>query len=171
MKKSIIVKYTWEEDEDFQIVETDGVSQSGAGVLQEDFQLEESNQILASLKGIIGYQVVPQAGIRGLLQIHKATGIPPHVMLLASMQRVINSQHFFLLEMKEIINVEFDKRQLGHATFQVQKQVEQMLVSFDSHFIKKLETSRNSTKNNKNENSSDSESCPTRNHIGDKWYH
>ena len=74
--------------------------------------------------------------------------------------------------MKEIINVEFDKREVGHATFQVQKQVEQMLVSFESNIIKKLEPLSNGTTNNKNENSSrDSESYPTRNHTGGKWYH
>ena len=44
MKKSITVKYAWEEDEDFQIVGTEGVSKSGAGV-QEEFQSEEYNQI------------------------------------------------------------------------------------------------------------------------------
>ena len=170
MKKSIIVKYAWEEDDDFEIVGTDGVSKSGAGV-QEDFQSEESNQVLASLEGVLGgCQVVPQVGTVGSLQIRKATGIPPHVMLLASMQKVINSQHFFLVKMKEIINSEFDKRELGHATFQVQKQVEQMLVSFESNVIKKLETF-GATSKNENSSSNESESSPTRNHTGGKWYH
>ena len=73
--------------------------------------------------------------------------------------------------MKEIINVEFGKRELGHATFQVQKQVEQMLISFESNVIKKLEILISSTKNNKNEIPSDSKSCPTRNHNNGKWYH
>ena len=86
MKKSITVKYAWEEDEDFQIVGTDGVSKSGAGV-QEDFQSEESNRVLASSEGVLGCQVVPQAGIRGLLQIRKATGIPPLVISLRACRR------------------------------------------------------------------------------------
>ena len=49
--------------------------------------------------------------------------------------------------MKEIINVEFKKGKLGHANFQVQKEVEQMLVSFESNVIKKLETLSNGTTN------------------------
>ena len=47
-----------------------------------------------------------------------------------------------------------------------------MLVSFEPNVIKKLETLRNGTTNNKNDNSSrDFESCPTRNHTGGKWCH
>ena len=33
--------------------------------------------------------------------ISKATGIPPHVLLLGNMQKVIDSQHMFLQEMKK----------------------------------------------------------------------
>ena len=65
------------------------------------------------------------------LKVTKATGIPTHVMLLADMQKVIKAQHQFLVKMKNLINEEFDKREVGHATFQVQKQVEQMLASFE----------------------------------------
>jgi len=36
--------------------------------------------------------------------IKKATGIPPHVMLLANMQMVISSQHKFIDEMRSAIN-------------------------------------------------------------------
>ena len=49
----------------------------------------------------------------GLIQ--KATGIHPHVMLLVSIQKVINAQCSFLLKMKQVINDEFDKREVGHS--------------------------------------------------------
>ena len=68
-------------------------------------------------------------------KIHKATGIPAHVMLLADMQRVMIAQHTFLHKMKIIINEEFDKREVGHATFQVQKQVQEMLSCFQDKII------------------------------------
>ena len=129
MKKScIVVKYTWEEEEIFEIVITDGTSQKEIDSLPQEGLLEELkddtclNQSSASLEGIFAC-LIPQEG-RGLLQICKATGIPPHDILLSSMQKVIDSQHFFLQKMKEIINLEFDKREVGHVTFQVQKQVE-----------------------------------------------
>ena len=73
-------------------------------------------------------------------KVRKATGIPAHVMLLADMQRVIYAQHTFLHKMKIIINEEFDKREVGHATFQVQKQVEQMLTCFQDKIIKKVDS-------------------------------
>jgi hypothetical protein len=41
--------------------------------------------------------------------------------------------------MKTIINKEFDKREVGHSTFQVQKQVEQMLISFESKIISNVD--------------------------------
>ena len=77
--------------------------------------------------------------LRMVPRVTKATGIPSHVMLLADMQKVITAQHMFLLKMKTIINEEFDKREVGHATFQVQKQVEQMLSSFESKIISKVD--------------------------------
>ena len=55
MKKSIIVKYAWEDDEGFQIVGTDGGSKSGGGGkkkekktgLEEAWQLDELNLVLS----------------------------------------------------------------------------------------------------------------------------
>ena len=41
--------------------------------------------------------------------------------------------------MKTIIKDEFDKCEVGHATFQVQKQVEDMLASFESKIITKVD--------------------------------
>lgn len=55
------------------------------------------------------------------------------------MQKVIQAQNFFLFKMKIIINEEFDKRQVGHATFQVQKQVESMLCTFQDKTIQKVD--------------------------------
>ena len=57
--------------------------------------------------------------LRGNGLIWKATGTPPYVMLLASMQKVMDTQHSFLLKMKQVINEEFDKREVGHRNFQV----------------------------------------------------
>ena len=76
---------------------------------------------------------------RRVTKVSKATGIPTHVMLLADIQKVMEIQHHFLNKMKTIINEEFDKRQVGHATFQVQTQVEHMLSSFQNKIIKKIE--------------------------------
>ena len=76
---------------------------------------------------------------RRTLKVSNATGIPTHVMLLADMQKVIQAQHIFLFKMKNIINEEFDKRQVGHATFQVQKQVESMLSTFQDKIIQKVD--------------------------------
>ena len=41
--------------------------------------------------------------------------------------------------MKHVINEEFDKREVGHSTFQVQKQVQDMLASFEANVINKLD--------------------------------
>ena len=166
MKKSIVVKYAWEEDENFKIVITDGTSQRDIESLRPvEVLKDDSNQSSASLERVFGHPI-PQEG-RGSLQIRKATGIPPHVMLLASMQKVINSQHFFLQKMKETINLEFDKREVGHATFQVQKQVEQMLTSFEANMITKLD----SLGDGKLKDGTDTASGTTSNHNGGRWYH
>ena len=77
--------------------------------------------------------------LRIVPRVTKATGIPLHVMLLADMQKVITAQHLFLVKMKSIINKEFDKRKIGHATFQVQTQVEQMLSTFETKIISKVD--------------------------------
>lgn len=89
-------------------------------------------------------------------------------MLLASMQKVINSQNAFLLKMKQVINEEFDKREVGHSTFQVQKQVQDMLTSFEANVITKLDgLGTDSSLTNKNQYAG---STPT-NNSGGKWYH
>ena len=72
-------------------------------------------------------------------RIRKATGIPAHVMLISDMQRVVNSQQEVLTKLKSVISEELDKRQVGHATFQLQHQVEDMLKSFESKIIQKFD--------------------------------
>ena len=68
--------------------------------------------------------------------------------------------------MKQVINEEFGKREVGHRTFQVQKQVQDMLTSFKSNVITKLEGLGVATiLTNKNQDSS----TPT-NISGGKWY-
>ena len=76
---------------------------------------------------------------RRIPRISKAMGIPTHVILLADMQKVIESQHHFLLKIETIINDESDKRQVGHATFQVQNQVDHMHTAFHAKIIKKVD--------------------------------
>ena len=60
-------------------------------------------------------------------------------MLMADMQRVVKSQQEVLTKLKSVISEELDKRQVGHATFQVQRQVEEMLESFKSKIIQKFD--------------------------------
>jgi len=81
-------------------------------------------------------QVVP---IRDDRRIRKATGIPAHVILMADMQRVVRSQQKVLMKLREVISTELDKRQVGHSTFQVKNQVEEMLKSFERRVISKFD--------------------------------
>ena len=74
------------------------------------------------------------------LMINKATGIPPHVMILANMKKVIDSQKHLLDKMINVIVDEFDKREVGHATFKVQKQVEDLIASFESNVLNKFDS-------------------------------
>ena len=68
--------------------------------------------------------------------------------------------------MAETINLEFDKREVGICTFQVQKQVEQMLTSFKANIITKL----NSLGDDDQMDGTHTDSGPTRYHIVGKWY-
>ena len=128
MKTSIILKYVWE-------VEDDGVNEAG----------EDSTCTGVAVVGrLLGDDVTNQSftdpslpaikhmPLEGNGLIRKETCTPQHVMLLASMQT-------FLLKMKQVVNEEFDKREVGHSTFQVQKQVHDMLTSFKANVITKLE--------------------------------
>ncbi len=116
------MKYGWEEENN-DVEETSDDSRivgglSGDGVPTNQSLIDPS---LAAIK----LMPLQRNGL-----IRKATGISPHVMLLSSMQKVLNAQHVFLLNMKQVINEEFDKREVVHSTFQVQKQVQDMLTSF-----------------------------------------
>ena len=50
--------------------------------------------------------------------ISKATRIPPHVMLLGNMQKVIASKHVLLAKMRAAINQEFDKPHMASESFE-----------------------------------------------------
>ena len=100
----------------------------------------------------------------GLIQ--KVIGMPPHAMLLVSMQNVINSQHSFLLKMKEVVNEEFDKQEVWRSTLQVQKQLQDILNLVGAKVIANLEGLNQTTLVKKNEDDS-----TLTNIIGGKWYH
>ena len=162
MRKSIVLKYAWEEEDDSSSAVA--VVDSTVAAVGELSGLESTNQSFED-PSLVAIKPVP---LRGNGLIRKATGIPPHVMLLASMQKVINAQHLFLLKMKQVINEEFDKREVGHSAFQVQKQVQDMLASFEANVITKLDGlsgEGSSSLTHKNDSST-----PT-NTSGGKWYH
>ena len=129
LRKFVTVLYPWEEKNiDVQVITGN----------------EESEPIVGtgSLEPTIEEAVPPNQ----CATIRKATGIPAHVMLMADMQRVINSQQSVLIQLKNVISEELDKREVGHTTFQVQKQVHNMITNFESRIIKKFDEFSN-TKN------------------------
>ena len=71
--------------------------------------------------------------------ISKATGIPPHVLLLGNMQKVIDSQHMFLQEMKKAINEEFDKHHMASDSFKAKNQLTKTLTSFEERLLRTFE--------------------------------
>ena len=77
--------------------------------------------------------------------IKKATGIPPHVMLLANMQMVISSQHKFIDEMRNAINEEFDKRHMASDSFEAKNQLEKSLSQFEQRLLLTLNVQGHST--------------------------
>lgn len=140
--KQTFVKYAWEECSDIVVFRgeydttgKDGELSSITAVGDTGTNTRDPLNDSASLEPQVTVASVPRRTPR----ISKATGIPTHVMLLADMQKVIEAQHHFLFKMKTAINEEFDKRQVGHATFQVQKQVEHMLSAFQDKIIKKVD--------------------------------
>ena len=70
-------------------------------------------------------------------------------MLMADMQRVVNSQQEVLTKLKPVTSEELDTRQVGNATFQVQHQVEDMLKSFESKIIQKFDELKGSSEDTK----------------------
>ena len=105
--------------------------------------------------------------------IRKATGIPAHVMLMADMQKVIKSQQAVIQQVAFIIKKELDTREVGHTTFQVQHQVEQMLQSFETRVVTKIDSLQK-----KEESSSSTTGCDamaisgsSSTIEGGRWYH
>jgi hypothetical protein len=74
--------------------------------------------------------------------IHKATGIPPHVILLANKRKVILSQHVCVcvLNKHNAINKEFDKREVGPSSYLIQTQVQEFLSTFKSKISSKIDS-------------------------------
>ena len=130
----ISVSYAWEE-ESMEIDIFRGAEEQDQSLLSSSVG-SESGADQNSPLGSDGNQVVPIGDDR---RIRKATGIPAHVILMADMQRVVRSQQEVLLKLREVISTELDKRQVGHSTFQVQSQVEDMLKSFERRVISKFD--------------------------------
>ena len=130
----IQINYAWDEDVEVEVYKNqDGIQQveEASGELSGSTGNESSDTVsLGSEK------TMP----RRTQRIRKATGIPAHVMLMADMQRVIRSQQSVIAQVACIIKKEFDQREVGHATFQVQHQVERMLSSFESRVVTKLDS-------------------------------
>ncbi len=70
--------------------------------------------------------------------------------------------------MKETINLELEKREISHGTFQVQKQVEQMLASFEANVITKLDSL---VVDGKEKDGTPDDTGSMRKHNGGRWYH
>ena len=135
--KQTLAKYAWEE--------CSNISVHGEYNVQE----HELSSIIAGPSMIIRDpldfstslepQVTDASIPRKIPRISKAIDILTHVILLADIQKVIEAQRHFLFKMKTIINNEFEKKQVGHVTFQAQSHVEHMISSFQDKIIKKVD--------------------------------
>ena len=147
MKKSIALKYAWEKDENFNIAIVDGTSQREIegrdteslpqGLLQELRGNSYLNQSFVSLEGVFDAQFLKKA--EDLCRFGKQQGYHLVSCFMQACRRSLIPS-IFLQKMKESINLEFEKREVGHATFQVRKQVEQMVASFEDNVITKLDS-------------------------------
>lgn len=70
--------------------------------------------------------------------VSKATEIPPHVLLLGNMQKVIASQHIFLTQMRQAINQEFGNRHMATESFEAKNQLEKTLTSYVERLLRAL---------------------------------
>ena len=169
LQKKVSVSYAWEEDSvKVHIIRGDQEQEEHQGLLSSSSNIGTSGTG-SSGSGSLGSEVqtVPEVTIR---RIQKATGIPAHVMLMAEMQRVVSSQQQVLYKLKEVISTELDKRQVGHSTFQVQHQVEDMLMSFERRVINKFDELKSAAGNFIPASDSDiGNVCPAPG--GGVWYH
>ena len=158
----IQINYAWDEDVEVEVYKNqDGIQQveEASGELSGSTGNESSDTVsLGSEK------TMP----RRTQRIRKATGIPAHVMLMADMQRVIRSQQSVIAQVACIIKKEFDQREVGHATFQVQHQVEKMLSSFESRVVTKLDSLKQKSSSSTDECSPNGLSATIE---GGRWYH
>ena len=81
----------------------------------------------------------PSISTRLKNKVRKATGIPVHVLLLAKMKKVINSQKAIINDLRSVVSSELDKRNIGSAPYQMQKGVELMMTEFQDSITKKLD--------------------------------
>ena len=113
MRNSVVVLYAYEES-DVEINLFKGKDERSQDVMLLD------DDVHATSSRVISPEFDPAAMKRTF--ITKATGIPPHVMLLGNMQMVIASQTKFIHEMRSTINEEFDKRHMGSDSFQAKNE-------------------------------------------------
>ena len=129
----IQINCAWDEDVEVEVYKNqDGLQQ----VEEASGELSGSTGDKSSEFSLESEKTMP----RRTQRIWKATGIPAHVMLMADMQRVIRYQQSVIVQVVCIIKKEFDQREVGHAIFQVQHQVEKMLSSFKSRVATKLDS-------------------------------
>ena len=165
IRPKISVSYAWEE-ESLEVDVFRGRREEDEGLLSDNHNTDNHNTGStavdndSSLESDLGQMMT----VEDNRQIRKATGIPMHVMLMADMQRVVSSQQQVLIQLRDVISTELDKREVGHSTFQVQSQVKDMLQSFESRIIKKFDEC-NPTKSEAN-GSDVIGSSPS----GGKWY-
>lgn len=127
MRKSVLVLYAYEESNvEINIFKShDERSEDVMLLHNEPNETQDSPTEDADAVGVTNKKMV----------ITKATGIPPHVMLLANMQLVISSQHKFIDEMRNAINEEFDKRHMASNSFEAKNQLERSLSEFEKRLL------------------------------------
>ena len=139
MIQKIRVDYAWDED-----IEVEVYSISCRDTSDRKEVEEASGELSGSISGN-GSSVTVSLGSektmpRRTQRIRIATAIPVHAMLMADIQKVIKSQQAVITQVAFIIKKELDTREVGHTTFQVKNQVEQMLHSFESRGVTKIDS-------------------------------
>ena len=125
MKSLVVVKYAYEEEANVSVSLYKAVEESAIEVeLLTDTNCAAPTNPSSS-----------DAMMIDVVLIRKATGIPPHVLLLGNMQTVIASQQVFLTQMRSAINQEFEKRHMASESFQAKNQLEKTLTAFEGRLL------------------------------------
>ena len=105
--------------------------------------------------------------------ITKATGIPSHVLLLADMQRVINSQQGLMKKIEIVIKNEFDQREVGHSSLLLQQEMKSMIENFEAKVINEISTLKLSNYSGQVESADSSlmSQLQSTGCNGGRWYH